>query len=409
MKTSIHRGLLTACALFVSALTACDSGSDAITGGTEIPAGGFNISGHLFATGSQAGSARVCVEGVCATPNASGYYSITGTHKAVAARAAGDTSNAVTYQYIVVGNDTLREIPVVSWSQILPAQYVVQRNVAVTPPTAYRGNTLQAVYFSADSIAHVVTLAATNSGKTFTGYIYSYYDSAAYANNSALYSWFARAKRNDTTKAYTSIMPVTGLHGDISVDSVGANDSATFHPYFAISHAGYASTPGDSSVAQYIEYTVYDSLVEITGANFSGKPWLLKTKPLFASATYDTLGDLNGITLRDSLDVSGNIIAKKTLVKTLDTMDLALMRPMSDSFVVTSIDSAGNKTRAAFEIVRNNSNLFTPSTYGNERIIEIYSLDQPRDAVYGNSLPSNRAVGYQARDIHVYFHVRAPK
>lgn len=411
MKTSIHRGLLTACALFISALTACDSGSDAITGGTEIPAGGFNISGHLFATGSQAGSARVCVEGVCATPNASGYYSITGTHKAVAARAAGDTSAAVTYQYIVVGNDTLREIPVVSWSQILPAQYVVQRNVAVTPPVAYRGNTLQAVYFSADSIAHVVTLAATNSGKTFTGYIYSYYDSAAYANNSALYSWFARVKRNDTTKAYTSIMPVTGLHGDISVDSVDANDSATFHPYFTLSHAGYASTPVDSSVSQYIEYTVYDSLVEVTGANFGGKPWLLKTKNSLASTTtYDTIVDIGNITLRDSLDTFGNLVERRTLVKTVDTTDLVAMLPMSDSIVVTSVDSAGTKTRAAFALSRNIANLFAPVHAGSsERTIEIYGLDEPPPAWLGSSLPSNRAVGYQARDIHVYFHVRAPK
>jgi hypothetical protein len=225
-----------------------------------------------------------------------------------------------------------------------------------------------------------------------------------------LYSWFARAKRADTTKAYTSIMPVTGLSGDISVDSVDANDSATFHPYFTISHAGYASTPSDSSVAQYIEYTVYDSLVEITGANFGGKPWLLKTKPSFASAVYDTLGDLNSFMLCDSLDVAGNLLARRTLVRTLDTMDLVAMLPMSDSIVVTSVDSAGNKIRAAFALSRDIANLFAPYRYGSsERTIELYSLEQAPADWYGNKLPSNRAVGYQARDIHVYFHVRAPR
>jgi len=273
MKTSIYRGLLTACAMFY--VSACDNASSDVTGSNPVISGdanGFRISGHLYTTGSQvSGSTRVCVEGVCVLPGADGAFTVTGTAKAAAGRVV--SSDTLTHAYIVIGNDTLREIPVVSWSEILPANYVVQRNVSVIPDAAYRGNTLQAVYFSNDSIANVVTLAATNSGKTFTGYIYSVYDSSAYANNATVYSWFARVKHSDTTLAYTAIMPVTGLNGDVSVDSLTAEGKRSFRLYSTYVHLGYSLVPNDSLVSSYSEFTRNDTLVEIPASYFANDMW----------------------------------------------------------------------------------------------------------------------------------------
>lgn len=263
MKHSIYRALLAAFAAF--SITACDNASSDVTGSNPVTgdANGFRISGHLYTTGSQvSGSTRVCVEGVCVLPDASGAFTVTGTAKAAAGRVM--SSDTITHAYIVIGNDTLREIPVVSWSEILPANYVVQRNVSVIPNAEYRKSTMQAVYFSTDSIAKVVTLAPTNMGKTFTGYIYSVYDSAAYANNTTIYSWFARVKRNDSTLAYTSVMPVTGLSGDLVADSVGANGGKSFIAYTKYYHHGYSLVPNDSSISSYTEFTRMDTLIEVT-------------------------------------------------------------------------------------------------------------------------------------------------
>ena len=61
--------------------------------------------------------------------------------------------------YIVVNGDTLREVPITSWNQVLPPNYVVQRNVQVRVKSVNKENIVQAVWFGdRDSIAHVLDL-----------------------------------------------------------------------------------------------------------------------------------------------------------------------------------------------------------------------------------------------------------
>jgi len=293
-------------------LFGCGTSSESITGsGSSTVATG--ITGKVLAEGGGGyTTARVCLKGgTCTSPDANGNYSFAGTSVAVsAARAAADSSTHVTKvdsdtvskvtpakvvldtAYIIVGSDTLREIPIYSWSQILPTGYVVQRNAKVVPPTRFLGNTIQAVYWTSDSIANVVELGSASS-TSYSGYLYTYYDSTAFANNTILFSWFARVKRNDSVLAYTTSASVKAHAGDIDVDST-AFKLVSKYSYVK----GYSYVPADSSVAVYnaTKSTAGADSLEITSASFGGSPWI-GTRP---DNKADTLAKVDSINLQST-------------------------------------------------------------------------------------------------------------
>lgn len=94
----------------------------------------------------------------------------------------------------VVSNGTiLREIPIDSWGFILPPNYIVQRDISALDST-YDGaiKSVEVVYFmTGDSIAKVLTLG-NSGGKYFSGFIYTYYDSLSFKNDSKIYNLFVR-------------------------------------------------------------------------------------------------------------------------------------------------------------------------------------------------------------------------
>ena len=263
-------------------LVGCDSESaaDNVTGSNTGTVAAASISGKVLAeAGGGYTTARICLSGgTCTAPDANGNYSFAGmsvtTHVAtkVSARASaaavGAGAAVLDTAYIIVGNDTLREIPIYSWSQILPTGYVIQRNAKVVPPARFLGNTIQAVYWTSDSIANVVDLGSASS-TSYSGYLYTYYDSTAFANNTILFSWFARVKRNDSVVSYSTIAGVKAHAGDIEVDST---DFKLVTKYGSVK--GYSYVPADSSVAVYnaTRTTTTDSL-EITNSVFGGSAW----------------------------------------------------------------------------------------------------------------------------------------
>jgi len=281
MKKKIVLGMMLAMAGIASiSLVGCDSeSSEAVTGSSSNSSGtGFAITGRLAGTGFK--NAQVCLDGICVYPDATtGKYTVTGSSAkassrtaVVAARSAATTAAAaLDTAYIIVGNDTLKEIPITSWNSVIPEKYIVQRNVAVTVPTRYTKGNVQFVYWDNDSIAHAVGVPKT-SGLKHSAYVYTYYDSASFTNHDTVFSWFARIKVNDSVKTGTAINKLTYDAGDVVVDSSDFSTAAFVTEYYKTIPSGdtvstYTSTTSSASIAysnrkdSVLAYTLADTTV----------------------------------------------------------------------------------------------------------------------------------------------------
>jgi len=222
-------------------LFGCDSATSSNDASTVTT--GFAIKGKLAGTGFK--SAQVCLDGTCVYPDATtGAYTLAGTTTKAAARAA---SAALDTAYIIVGNDTLKEIPITSWNTIIPEKYIVQRNVAVTVPTKYTKGDVQFVYWDNDSIAHAVGVPKT-SGLKHSAYVYTYYDSASFTNHDTIFSWFARVKMHDSVKTGTGINKLTYDAGDVVIDSSDFSSAVFVTEY-------YKTIPSGDTLREYVSGT----------------------------------------------------------------------------------------------------------------------------------------------------------
>lgn len=188
-------------------------------------------------------SILVSVAGFKTNPNADGTYKIEGTLPVVASRIA-NVSDTVR---IIIGSDTLKEIPLISWDSVLPTNYIVQRNIAVQTPVAYAGNKVQAVWWSDDSIARVLTLGKGTSKLKYSGFIYSVYDNDQYINNAHIYSIFVRIRDSkDSIVAYSEITDVRAIVGNLDYDSTQISKVYNYVTYL------YTKVPNDSVVTNYM-------------------------------------------------------------------------------------------------------------------------------------------------------------
>ena len=254
-----------------SATSSNDSSNDATTGVTT----GYAIKGKLAGTGFK--NAQVCLNGTCVyADQTTGEYTIpsSATTKASARATSARTTSAsatvgttVGYAYIIVGNDTLKEIPVLNWNSIIPEKYIVQRNVAVTVPKKYPKGDVQFVYWDNDSIAHAVGVPKV-SGLKHSAYVYTYYDSSSFANHDTIFSWFARIKMNDLVKSGTGINKLTYDAGDIVVDSSDFQTNVFTTGYYKYVPAGdtvdeytskVAEAKYEASIGDTVVYTIDDT------------------------------------------------------------------------------------------------------------------------------------------------------
>jgi len=278
-----------------------DGGASTITGTTRtsdsVVASGqkISISGKLNL--SDAGkldptSIQVKAFGIYTVPNADGTFKLEGTipTKKVAGRVSEATTDTVR---IIVGDDTLKEIPLVSWDSVLPTNYIVQRNIAVHVPARYAGNTVQAVWWDNDSIARVLTLGNGTSQSKYSGFVYSIYDNNEYVNNAYLYSIFVRVKNlSDSVVGYSSVSKVRAITGDLDYDSTQINKVYSYITY------NYTQVPSDSVVTKYMSVkkktlkidTLYDT-IEVSNFNSNAN------NVISAHITLDSIG-------RDSTDDS---------------------------------------------------------------------------------------------------------
>lgn len=212
--------------------------------------------------------------------------------------------------YIVVGGDTLREVPITSWNQVLPPNYVVQRNVQVNVKSAFNSDTVQAVWFGdRDSIAHVLNLEnnATHVG-SFSGYIYTVYNDTDFQHNAHLYNLFVRTRSSDSIRSYSSILDVKARVGDLVVDS-GDFTPVTYHTL-----KGYSLTPNDSSIAVFSTKNIsmvyvtdtLDSLATFDSSSFSYLVRHEADTTVYHMATRDSLN--HSYVLRDMHDTDGYVV-----------------------------------------------------------------------------------------------------
>jgi hypothetical protein len=208
--------------------------------------------------------------------------------------------------YIVVGGDTLREVPITSWDTILPPNYVVQRNVGVTVPLSNASNKVQVVWWDTDSIANVIDLGkASTDNQKYSGYIYTVYDDVAFRNNAHLYSLFVRTRTNDSIKSYTAILDVKAMVGDLTFAETEFSQ-ASYHTV-----AGYSLTPNDSSVSSFnLNKTV--SMTYVSEITYD----TLKTdSSYYISFKRDTLS--NRLTIERNTRLTTNTTKSDTLLSTV--------------------------------------------------------------------------------------------
>lgn len=223
-------------------LLGCDQATSSNNSSNEVAGTSFLIKGKLAGTGFK--SAQVCLNGTCVSPDqSSGEYVLSGNTVPSASARVSAKDSTVGAVYIIVGNDTLKEILISNWNTIIPEKYIVQRNIAVTVPDKYSAGDVQFVYWDNDSIADVVAMPKT-SGLKHSAYVYSYYDSTSFMNHDTVYSWFARIKVHDSVKAGTAINKLTYDAGDVVIDS-GDFAGDLFVAY-------YKTVPSGDSVGQYV-------------------------------------------------------------------------------------------------------------------------------------------------------------
>ena len=298
-------------------LVGCDSESaaDSVTGSSSNS--GFAITGKLAGTGFK--NAQVCLDGVCVYPDATtGKYTLTGTTTKAAARVAAATA-ALDTAYIIVGNDTLKEIPITSWNSVIPEKYIVQRNVAVTVPTKYTKGDVQFVYWDNDSIAHAVGVPKT-SGLKHSAYVYTYYDSTAFTNHDTVFSWFARIKVNDSVRTGTAINKLTYDAGDVVIDSSDFSTAAFVTEY-------YKTIPSGDTLSEYVSGTAAsaysnrkDSVLAYTLADTAaGSPMFDTIADTGSSRSYAFVLEFSDTSIDSACIVVTTTSAKNCGVGNLDT------------------------------------------------------------------------------------------
>lgn len=226
---------------------------------------GINLSGKVNlsnAGGLDASSISVSVAGIVVHPKDDGTWAIIGNAPKVAARA----SSVVDTVKIIVAGDTLVEVPVESWSAILPTNYIVQRNVGVVVPKKFAGNKVQAVFWDNDSIAHVLNLGVGTTKWKFSGFIYTAYNDSQFMENSKLYDLFVRVKKSDSVVAYSEISEVTAKVGNLDFDSTQISETINHIRYL------YTFVPNDSSLKNWNDTVskklVFDTLFDTVEVHF---------------------------------------------------------------------------------------------------------------------------------------------
>ena len=249
-----------------------------------------------------------------------------GTSLNVASRSLSDSTLGHVY-FIVndpsngVINDTLTEIPITNWISVLGPKYIVGRNVDVTVPNAFVGDTVKVGWFNVytnPSNYYSTVLGRSYSGD-YSGFIYTAYDSASFGNNSYLYSAVSIIKHGDSVVAFSKDLDtVTAKVGNFKFDStrftnkiLSALDTTLTIPWYAFSVNGTSVALYQSVVKHLDSTTTYsDSLITNgwhggRGLQLNGEfSWTYLNDSLLKFLDTTILNDTTTIITLDSLKIS---------------------------------------------------------------------------------------------------------
>jgi hypothetical protein len=222
-----------------------------------------------------------------------------------------------------VAGDTLVEVPVESWSAILPTNYIVQRNVGVVVPMKFAGNKVQAVFWDNDSVAQVLNLGSGTASWKYSGFIYTAYNDSQFKENGKLYDLFVRVKRNDSVVAYTEISEVTAKVGNLDFDSTQISETVNHIRYL------YTFVPNDSSLKNWNDTlkktlvidTIFDTThLEIDTAKYEYNGFYSDYGHNIRDTIYSYTPDTTIYNTADSVVEKKNLGFRLTLISQVDTI-----------------------------------------------------------------------------------------
>ncbi len=248
------------CTLFAASLMSCDNAasSESSSGTSQLPVCTklLSVSGRVHDT---TGNVRIQLGSKIVKPGVDGSYSILDT--VIVHAGAGrslidtvtDTTVRDTARILVVTTtktDTLREVPLKSWTNVLSTTTLVANDVSVNAATGSKisGKIIEAVWWSDDTIAHVQRVPNSTSSDYFSTTIYSLYNDSLYAVNGRKFSIFLRAKN-----AVTDTVPLSFTRiRDIGAQNGALNYTDTFFRHTDHdSLVGVTLVPKDSNVVVF--------------------------------------------------------------------------------------------------------------------------------------------------------------
>ena len=388
--------ILMAVAVIMGTLAGCDTSTNDIESSNSATAG--VLTGKLLTgVGTGAVGAKVCMNGVCGNVSSDGSYSVNvGVASGVvkhAGRVAADTLLGTAY--IVIDGDTLKEIPVTSWN--LPIGYTVQRDFRAYTGPKFTGDSAQLVYWSNDSIAYVVGVDIDDGNSTlqYTGSVYTYYDSAAYVNDSKIFSYFVRTYHNGVSLAYSDVYSVKAKNGSFSTDST------RFH-LTTYNRTGYSLVPALDTVKKWINDTTL-------GYN---RQWVNPDSAYHVMKVYDTAKQLTGWKSTDT-SASGYSSRWKSIFDITDSIKVTyrLIRPSGyDSQIAMTVRLGGDDYGKYVPLDVNDSSYDTSiigeRVFGRHEFGISNCYDAAPLSVAYVRLDCTTPNTVRLADVHIYFHVK---
>ena len=120
---------------------------------------------------------------------------------------------------VIVFKDSKKiyETPITSWLNILPDNYIVQRNISgkiVQNSYTNELKNVEAVFWSLDSIAMVIPLEI--NGENYSGFIYQHYNDSSFRKSIRMFNMFVRIfDKSDSVYGLTPVVNYSERSGDL--------------------------------------------------------------------------------------------------------------------------------------------------------------------------------------------------
>lgn len=216
---------------------------------------------------------------------------------------------------VIVWKDSKKiyETPITSWLNVLPDNYVVQRNISgkiIQNDYVKELKKVEAVFWTTDSIALVIPLEV--NGEMYSGFVYQHYNDSSFKNAIRMYNLFVRLMDTaDSVYGLTNVINYSERSGDLVFSDILPGGIAKYpRPnYFRVIKEG-----SDVSI-------IVDSVQKIS----VNKKWFALDS-LYIRPSFD-----ENITLIEDREVKTGYFGKIWSRFILDTASRNVVKNLSDS------------------------------------------------------------------------------